>query len=149
VQAIADAFAKTTVEWKLSPDIEQDLWEKVTFLTTLASMTLPLPRERGWSIMSGAGRSRSGGARFSTRTIRDSPTREVHPPRQRTVDKASRAASSDPKGNWIRVDAASTWRRGGPTGRPDNIVGWMLERARPPRVSTTRCFCSRYTHLKA
>src|SRR5258706_10216725 len=38
-QALADAFAKTNVDWKLSPDIEQEMWEKVVFLSALAAAT--------------------------------------------------------------------------------------------------------------
>jgi 2-dehydropantoate 2-reductase len=38
-RALADAFARTVVEWKLSPDIMLDMWEKVVFLSALAAAT--------------------------------------------------------------------------------------------------------------
>ena len=38
-QAFADALRPTKIDWKLSPDIEQDLWEKIVFLCALASTT--------------------------------------------------------------------------------------------------------------
>ena len=38
-QAFADALAKSTIDWKLSEDILQDLWEKIAFLAALAATT--------------------------------------------------------------------------------------------------------------
>src|SRR5258708_1415351 len=38
-KALADAFAKSQVDWKLSPDIELEMWEKIVFLCSLASST--------------------------------------------------------------------------------------------------------------
>ncbi|HSJ97645.1 MAG TPA: 2-dehydropantoate 2-reductase, partial [Myxococcota bacterium] len=38
-QALAASFARTTLDWKLSADIEQEMWEKVTFLAALAATT--------------------------------------------------------------------------------------------------------------
>lgn len=39
VDALSAAYAKTPVEWKASGDIMQDLWDKFTFLATLAAST--------------------------------------------------------------------------------------------------------------
>jgi 2-dehydropantoate 2-reductase len=38
-QALADALAKTSIDWVWSPDILQDLWEKLMFLSALAAVT--------------------------------------------------------------------------------------------------------------
>ena len=38
-QALGEAFAKTNVDWKLSPDIELEMWEKIVFLSALAATT--------------------------------------------------------------------------------------------------------------
>ena len=34
---LADAFAATTIEWELAADIEQNMWEKISFLSVLAA----------------------------------------------------------------------------------------------------------------
>ncbi len=39
VDALAAAYAKTVVDWKVSENIMQDLWDKFTFLATLAAGT--------------------------------------------------------------------------------------------------------------
>jgi len=142
VQAIADAFAKTTVEWKLSPDIEQDLWEKVTFLTTLASMTC-LFRANVGEIMSAPGGREAMERAFNANI--EIATREGHPPRTAHVEGV-RGRLVDPKGNWT-ASMLRDLEAGGPT-EGDHIVGWMLERARRHGVDDTMLSLA-YTHLKA
>lgn len=39
VAALQAAFSKTRVEWRVSDNIIQDMWEKLAFLSTLAGMT--------------------------------------------------------------------------------------------------------------
>jgi 2-dehydropantoate 2-reductase len=142
VQAIADAFSKTTVDWKLSPDIEQDLWEKVTFLTTLASMTC-LFRANVGEIMSAAGGREAVERAFRANV--EIATREGHPPRQAHIDNV-RERLTNPKGNWT-ASMLRDLEAGGPT-EADHIVGWMLERARRHGVDDTMLSIA-YTHLKA
>jgi len=142
VQAIADAFAKTTVEWKLSPDIEQDLWEKVTFLTTLASMTC-LFRANVGEIMAAPGGREAVERAFNANI--EIATREGHPPRPAHVEGV-RGRLIDPKGNWT-ASMLRDLEAGGPT-EGDHIVGWMLERARRHGVDDTMLSLA-YTHLKA
>src|SRR4051812_22484000 len=82
-QALAEAFAKTNVEWKLSPDIEQDMWEKVVFLSALAATTC-LFRANVGEIMAAP-----GGAQAMDRAIRaniEIATREGHAPRAQAID---------------------------------------------------------------
>lgn len=37
--ALGEAFARTSVDWRVAADVMQDMWEKFTFLCTLAGMT--------------------------------------------------------------------------------------------------------------
>ena len=37
VRALAEAFAKTSLDWELAPEILQNMWEKITFLSVLAA----------------------------------------------------------------------------------------------------------------
>ena len=142
VQAIADAFAKTTVEWKLSPDIEQDLWEKVTFLTTLASMTC-LFRANVGEIMAAPGGREAVERAFAANI--EIATREGHAPRPAHIENV-RGRLSDPKGNWT-ASMLRDLEAGGKT-EADHIVGWMLERARRHGVDDTMLAIA-YAHLKA
>jgi 2-dehydropantoate 2-reductase len=142
VQAIAGAFARTTVEWKLSEDIVQDLWEKVTFLCTLASMTC-LFRGNIGEIMAAPG-GREAVLRAFEANVQVA-TREGYAPRAAHIDNV-RARLTDPKGNWT-ASMLRDLEAGGRT-EADHIVGWMLERARRHGVDDTLLALA-YTHLKA
>ena len=141
VQAIAEAFAKTTVEWRLSEDIVQDLWEKVTFLCTLASMTC-LFRGNVGEIMAAPG-GREAVLRAFEANVQIA-TREGHPPRAAHIENV-RGRLTDPKGNWT-ASMLRDLEAGGQT-EADHIVGWMLERARRHGVDDTMLSLA-YTHLK-
>ena len=141
IQAVADAFSKTTVEWKLSPDIEQDLWEKVSFLTTLAATTC-LFRGNVAEIMAAPG-GREAVLRAFDANIAIA-TREGHPPRPAHIENV-RGRLTDPKGTWT-ASMLRDLEGGGPT-EADHIVGWMLERARRHGVDDTVLSLA-YTHLK-
>jgi 2-dehydropantoate 2-reductase len=141
-QAFADELARTKIDWKLSPDIEQDLWEKIAFLCALASTTC-LFRANVREIMAAA-----GGPQAMQRALAaniEIATREGHPPRASGVE-AARKRLMDPTGNW----SASMLRdlEGGGPVEADHIVGWMLERARRHGIDDTLLSLA-YTHLKA
>jgi 2-dehydropantoate 2-reductase len=141
-QALADAFAKTKVEWKLSPGIEQEMWEKLVFLCTLAASTC-LFRANVREIMAAPG-GREAVERLFAANIATAAA-EGHPPRKITID-FSRARLTDPDGLW----SASMLRdlEGGGQVEADHIVGWMLERARRHGIDDTVLSLA-YTHLKA
>ena len=142
IQAIADAFAKTKVEWKLSEDIEQDLWEKITFLCALASVTC-LFRANIGEIMAAPG-GREAVLRALDANI-EVATREGHPPRAAHIESV-RERLTNPEGNWT-ASMLRDLEAGGRT-EADHIVGWMLERARRHGVDDTLLSLA-YTHLKA
>jgi 2-dehydropantoate 2-reductase len=140
-QALADAFAKTKVHFSLSPDIEQEMWEKVVFLSALAATTC-LFRGTVGDIMSAPG-GREAMDRAITANI-EVATREGHPPRPKSIEFA-RNRLMDPQGTWN-----ASMMRDMEVGNPveaDHIVGWMLERARKHRVDDT-VLSMAYTHLK-
>lgn len=141
-QALADAFAKTQVDWKLSPDIEHEMWEKVVFLAALAAATC-LFRGNVREIMSAPGGPEAMAAVLDG-NVRIA-TAEGHAPRQAAID-AARARLMDRDGTW----SASMLRdleAGGPV-ESDHIVGWMLARARAHGVDDTILSLA-FTHLKA
>jgi 2-dehydropantoate 2-reductase len=141
-EAFARELAKTKVEWKLSDDIEQDLWEKVVFLTALASTTCMFRGNVREIMAAPGGREAMERALAANREI---ATREGHAPRPDTM-QAVQQRLTDPQGNW----SASMLRdlEGGGLVEGDHIVGWMLERARRHGVDDTILSLA-YTHLKA
>lgn len=141
-QALADGLAKTKIDWRLSTDIVQDMWEKIVFLAALAATTC-LFRGNVGEIVTAAG-GREAMERALAANI-DIATREGYPPRASLIDSA-RKRLTDPAGAW----SASMLRdlEAGGAVEGDHIIGWMLERARKHGVDDTILSLA-YTHLKA
>jgi 2-dehydropantoate 2-reductase len=141
-EAIAADLSRTSIDWSLSDDIEQVLWDKLVFLAALASVTC-LFRANVREIMSAP-----GGREVMERALAANAAiaaREGHPPSASGLDFA-RTRLTDPVGPW----SASMLRdleSGGPT-EADHIVGWMLDRARRHGVDDTLLSLA-FTHLKA
>jgi 2-dehydropantoate 2-reductase len=141
-QALADALAKTKVEWKLSPDIEQDMWEKVVFLSALAATTCLFRANVGEIMAAPGGREAMERAIDANIAIARA---EGHAPRAQPIEFA-KARLMDPNGNW-----SASMMRDMEAGNPveaDHIVGWMLERARRHGIDDT-VLAMAFTHLKA
>jgi 2-dehydropantoate 2-reductase len=140
-KALAAEFAKTKADWKLSADIEQDLWEKIVFLSALAAVTCLFRGTVGEIMAAPGGREAMDRVLAGNREI---ATREGHPPRQAAFD-AARERLTDPKGTWN----ASMMRDMESGGRveADHIVGWMLAKARMYGIDDTILSIA-YTHLK-
>jgi 2-dehydropantoate 2-reductase len=141
-KALAEAFSKSKVHWTLSLDIEQDMWEKIVFLSALAANTC-LFRANVGEIMSAP-----GGREAMERTIDANiaiATREGHAPRTKSIEFA-KSRLMDPNGNW-----SASMMRDMEAGNPveaDHIVGWMLDRARKHGIDDT-VLSMAYTHLKS
>ncbi|MEO7742983.1 MAG: 2-dehydropantoate 2-reductase [Usitatibacter sp.] len=141
-QAFADDLAKSRIDWKLSEDIEQDMWEKIVFLSALAATTC-LFRANVREIMAA-----KGGPQAMERALAaniELATHEGHAPRPHAIEAAKKRLM-DPEGLW----SASMLRdmEGGGSVEADHIVGWMLERARKHGIDDTVLSLA-YTHLKA
>jgi 2-dehydropantoate 2-reductase len=123
-QALGDAFAKTNVDWKVSPDIVQEMWEKVVFLAALAATTCLFRGNVGEIVAAPGGKEAMESVLATNVAI---ATAEGFPPRPASVEFA-RNRLTDPKGNW----SASMMRdlEAGNRVESDHIVGWMLDRAR-------------------
>jgi 2-dehydropantoate 2-reductase len=141
-RALADALARTTVDWTLSPNIEQDMWEKIVFLSALAATTCLFRGNVGEIVAAPGGRDAMTRALTANVEI---ATREGHPPRPGLIASA-RARLTDPAGSW----SASMLRdlEGGGAIEGDHVVGWMLDKARKHGVDDTILSLA-YTHLKA
>lgn len=141
-KAFAAELAKTKADWKLSADIEQDLWEKVVFLSALAATTCLFRGNVREIVAAPGGKEAMERALAANREI---ATREGHPPREAHIESA-RQRLTDPTGEW----SASMMRdmEAGNRVEADHIVGWMLERARKHGIDDT-ILSMAYTHLKA
>jgi 2-dehydropantoate 2-reductase len=142
VDAIAAEFSKSIIEARLSEDIEQDLWEKIAFLSALAATTCLFRANVGEINRSAGGREAMERAYHANVAIAE---REGRKPRANAM-KAALERLTDASGNW----SASMLRdlEGGGRVEADHIVGWMLERARRHGVDDA-ILALAYTHLKA
>jgi 2-dehydropantoate 2-reductase len=126
----------------LSEDIVQDLWEKVVFLTALASTTCLFRANVREIVASPGGKDVMRRALAANAAIASA---EGRVPRPTALQKFNERLT-DPDGLW----SASMLRdlEGGGQVEADHIVGWMLERARRHNVDDT-ILALAYTHLKA
>jgi 2-dehydropantoate 2-reductase len=140
-EAIAALMAATTIDWTLSDDIQQRLWEKLVFLAALASMTCLFRGSVREIIGAPGGREAMERALAANAEI---AAREGHPPSAAGLDFA-RTRLTDPAGPW----SASMLRdlEGGGRVEADHIVGWMLDLARRHGVDDTLLSLA-FTHLK-
>lgn len=140
--ALHETVSRSKIDATLSEDIEQDLWEKIVFLSALAATTT-LFRGNVREIMAAP-----GGPEAMERVLAANVAiakAEGHPPREIAIDRA-RKRLTDPEGLW----SASMLRdlEGGGQVEADHIVGWMLAKARAHGVDDTLLSLA-YTHLKA
>ena len=138
---LADALKKTNIDWKLSDDIRQDMWEKIVFLSVLAA-ACSLFRASAREIVAAP-----GGRDVLERGLATNiaiATREGFPPRPAAIEFGR--AMFDPAGTW----SASMLRdiEAGAPVESDHIVGWMLDRARAHGLDDTLLSLA-YTHLEA
>jgi 2-dehydropantoate 2-reductase len=139
---LAAVLGETKIEWELSPDIEQNLWEKLVFLSVLAAGTC-LFRANIREIISAP-----GGLAILEQALAvniELATREGRAPREAAI-RFARAGLLDPASQW----SASMLRdmEGGNPVESDHIVGWMLERARAHGLDADLLSLA-FTHLKA
>jgi 2-dehydropantoate 2-reductase len=141
-QAFAEVLAKTKIDWQLSDDIAQNLWEKMVFLSALAATTCLFRANVGEIIAAPGGRE---AIERTLGTNIEIATREGHPPGDGAILFA-RNGLTDPAGTW----SASMLRdlEAGAPVESDHIVGWMLDRARRHGLDDTMLSLA-YTHLKA
>lgn len=141
-QAFADVLAKSTIDAKLSEDIEQDLWEKIVFLSALAATTCLFRGNVREIIAAPGGREAMERALDANIAI---ATRQGRTPRPAVIEPM-RKRLTDPEGLW----SASMLRdlEGGGQVEADHVVGFMLELARRHGVDDA-ILSFAYTHLKA
>lgn len=141
-QTLADAFAATSIDCELADDIEQNMWEKICFLSVLASVNCLFRANLGEIVAS------PGGLAAIERALAvnfEIATREGHPPRAAAIE-FGRKTLTDPaskrSASMLHDIEASL------PVESDHVVGWMLERARALGLDDTMLSLA-YTHLKS
>jgi len=139
-KALADALAKTTVDWTWSEDILQDMWEKVTFLAALAATTCLFRGNIGEIMATPDGKAIAMRCFEANAAIARA---EGHPPGERILQwAADRLTRPGPQSASMLRDMEA--------GKPveaDHIVGHMLSLARKHGIDDTVLQMA-YTHLK-
>jgi 2-dehydropantoate 2-reductase len=123
-QELGKPFANTVLDWRVSDTIMLDMWEKLTFLSTLAGMTC-LMRAGVGDILAAP-----GGAQAITRYLDACiaiATKEGYAPRGAAIERF-RTMLSTP-GSTLTASMLRDLENGGPI-EADHIVGFMLEKAR-------------------
>ncbi|HEX3866129.1 MAG TPA: 2-dehydropantoate 2-reductase [Gemmatimonadaceae bacterium] len=140
-KAFAAELARTALEWQHAEDIEQNMWDKIVFLSALAAMTC-LFRANIGEIMSG------GGHGPVTRTLEANlaiAKAEGHTVAQPWLE-FSRDRLTDPNGAW---SASMLYDMEiGARVESDHIVGWMLNKARQHGIDDAMLSLA-FTHLKS
>ncbi|MEQ1517969.1 MAG: 2-dehydropantoate 2-reductase [Usitatibacteraceae bacterium] len=140
--ALGEAFAKTSVDWKVSEDIMQDMWEKVAFLSTLAGMTCLMRASVGEIIAT------QEGAAMIRRYLDSCIAVAAHSgyaPRPSAIARYEKVLTTPGS-----TFTASMLRdlEGGGSVEADHIVGFMLKKAREFGIDDTMLAVA-YAHLQA
>ena len=139
--AIAEAFAPSMVDSRGSDNIMLDMWEKFSFLATLAGMTCLMRGSVGAiaSTQDGAALMRHfGNACIAVATA------EGYPPREHVLARFNAILQSR-----TSILTASMYRdlSAGRKTEADHIIGHMLAKAREHGVDDVLLACA-YTHLQ-
>jgi 2-dehydropantoate 2-reductase len=121
---LAAAFAKTSLDWELAGDIVQVMWEKIVFLSVLASANCLFRASTGEIVRAPGGREAIERAMAVNAEV---AKREGYPPRPSAIEFGRTTlldTTSERRGSMIRDLEA-----GAPV-EVDHVIGWMLERAR-------------------
>jgi len=141
-EQLAAAFRATTIEWELAADIEQNMWEKISFLSVLAASSCLFRANVGEII------SAPGGLELLQRALATNceiATRNAHAPRAATIAFA-RTTLTDPASK-RSSSMLHDLERGLPV-ESDHIIGWMLQQANALAIEAPLLALA-YTHLKA
>ena len=142
VRALADAFAKTSLDWELAPDVLQNMWEKIAFLSVAAATNCLFRATIGQINRA------SGGPEAIERALEanfEIARREGHPMRPAAIEFARKTLINP--ASTLRGSMLHDLESGAPV-EADHIIGWMLAKAREHSVDDTVLSLA-YTALKA
>ncbi len=139
--ALAGEFAKTPVDWRVSDNVMQDMWEKLVFLSTLAGMTCLMRGSIGEILATRDGK-------IHTQRYLDSciaiAVKEGYPPRPAIMDRFHAVMTS--VGSTLTASMLRDLESGNDV-EVDHIVGYMLEKARTHAIDDSMISIA-HAHLK-
>ncbi|HEX4857870.1 MAG TPA: 2-dehydropantoate 2-reductase [Usitatibacteraceae bacterium] len=139
---LGEAFAATKVDWRVSDRIIAEMWEKVAFLCTLASMTCLMRASVGDILAAPDGRKLMLSMFDACSAIAG---KAGHPVSAAFDERARKVLQTD--NSTLTASMLRDLEAGGPV-EADHIVGYMLGKARELEVDD-RLLTVAYTHLKA
>lgn len=140
--ALGDAFAKTIVDWKVSENIMQAMWEKIVFLSTLAGMTCLMRASVGEILTTVDGRALMKRHLDSCVAVAD---KSGYPPRAPILARYVTVMNST--GSPLTASMLRDLESGGQV-EADHVIGFMLNKAREFGIDDTMLSVA-YAHLKA
>ena len=140
--ALGEAFSKTIVDWKVSDNTMQDMWEKVAFLSTLAGMTCLMRASVGEILATADGRALMKRHLDSCVAV---AAKSGYPPRAAILERYEKVMNST--GSPLTASMLRDLEGGGPV-EADHVVGFMLGKAREFGIDDTMLSVA-YTHLRA
>jgi 2-dehydropantoate 2-reductase len=142
LQPLAQVLAASGVEFALSDDIEQALWDKIVFLSTLAGSTCVMRASIGDILQTVAGEALITGLLAECATI---AAASGHPPS--VAQLAAYGKTLTERGSGLMASMLRDVERGRPT-EADHILGDMVARAQATGVAAPLLGFT-YSHLQA
>jgi len=142
LQELAQAYARVTVECKVSADIEQDMWEKFVLLASLAAMTCLMRASVGEILAAYDGEALM---REMLSTCIAAAAAAGHAPRAESLQRTESMLFA--RGSAFTASMLRDIESGGRV-EADHIVGDMLRRARAAGADA-RLLATAYCHLQA
>jgi 2-dehydropantoate 2-reductase len=139
---LATLFAKTTVSWRVSDKIMLDMWEKLTFLCTLAGMTSLMRASIGAILATNDGAALMRRYIDSCIAIATAEGFAPREPMRARFETVLNSVGSPMTASMLRDIEA------GNQVEADHIVGYMLGKARQHAIDDTLLSVA-YTHLQA
>jgi 2-dehydropantoate 2-reductase len=142
LQELAQAYARASVEFKVSADIEQDMWEKFVLLATLAATTCLMRASVGEILAAADGEALM---REALATCVAAAGAAGHAPRAVSLQRTESMLFA--RGSAFTASMLRDIETGGRV-EADHIVGDMLRHARAAGADT-RLLTAAYCHLQA
>ncbi|TSA10330.1 MAG: 2-dehydropantoate 2-reductase [Betaproteobacteria bacterium] len=142
LQELAQAYARASVECKISEDIEQDMWEKFVLLASLASMTCLMRASVGEILAAADGEALMREALSICVAV---AVAAGHAPSAESLKRTQSMLFA--RGSAFTASMLRDIEAGGRV-EADHIVGDMLRRARAAGVDA-RLLATAYGHLQA
>ncbi|OGA33655.1 MAG: 2-dehydropantoate 2-reductase [Betaproteobacteria bacterium RIFCSPLOWO2_12_FULL_64_23] len=142
LQQLAQAYARVSVECKLSAEIEQDMWEKFVLLASLAAMTCLMRASVGEILTAADGEALMRAALSSCVAAAGAAG---HAPRAESLQRTESMLFA--RGSAFTASMLRDIEAGGRV-EADHIVGDMLRRARAAGADTG-LLAAAYCHLQA